>query len=172
MILDNPPLSLRPIRPGDAAAMLRLHARLSERTRYLRFFTPCRHLPAAQLRRFVNVDHHDREAYVVVAGARIVAVGRYERIAPGSPEAEVALVVEDACQGRGIGSALLEQLAEAARANGIDCFVGTVLPENRGILRMLNGHAVRRTYDGGLLELGIPLGAGRPSTAILDEASA
>jgi hypothetical protein len=83
-------LTLRPIRPDDAAALISLHGRMSENTRYLRFFTPCPRVPLTLLHRFVNVDHHSREAFVALCGTRAVAVGRYERLGPA--EAEVASV--------------------------------------------------------------------------------
>src|SRR3982751_6959719 len=104
---------------------------MSDRTRYLRYFSPYPRIPERDLERFVNVDHHDREAFVVVSGPRIMAVGRYERLGPDSPEAEVAFVVEDAHQGRGIGSVLLEHLADAARENGITGFVAGGPPHKR-----------------------------------------
>jgi GNAT superfamily N-acetyltransferase len=153
-------LILRPIRPDDAAGLVALHARLSAHTRYLRFFTPSPHLPPALLHRFVNVDHHSREAFVSLSGTRIVAVGRYERLSPS--EAEVALVVEDAFQGRGVGRALLAHLALAARTNGIERFVGTVLPENTGVMRWTSGYPVERRFADGLISLGFPLGGPRP----------
>ena len=88
------------------------------RTRYLRYFSAYpRHPRQARLYGFTNVDHHDRVAIVAELGEQIVAVGRYER-EPGTEEAEVAFVVADEHQGRGIGSVLLEHLAAAARENG------------------------------------------------------
>src|SRR5215208_5527836 len=138
LLSDGSTVHLRQISPGDAAAIVDLHSRLSERTRYLRYFSPYPRIPERDLARFVNVDHHDREAFVIVAGPRIMAVGRYERLGPDSPEAEVAFVVEDAHQGRGIGSVLLEHLAEAAQANGITRFVAEVLPQNGGMLRVFS----------------------------------
>jgi GNAT superfamily N-acetyltransferase len=146
---------MRPIRPGDACALVGLHSRMSEQTRYLRFFTPCPRVPASLLRRFVEVDHHDREAFVAIEGPLIVGVGRYERLT--STEAVVAFVVEDAFQGRGIGSELLTRLAYAARQNGIDRFVGTVLPGNPGILRWIKGYPVEHRWDDGLIQLGFRL---------------
>jgi GNAT superfamily N-acetyltransferase len=148
---------IRPIRPGDALALVALHARMSDETRYLRFFTPCPRVPATQLRRFVEVDHRDREAFVAVDGRLIVGVGRYERLT--SKDAEIAFVVEDAFQGRGIASDLLAHLILAARRNGIDRFVGTVLPGNPGILRWIRGRRVERAWEDGLIRLGIPLAA-------------
>lgn len=164
-LADGSSVELRPIQPDDAAAMLELHSRLSDRTRYLRFFTPYPRVPAGHLHRFVTVDHHDREALVVVCGPRLLAVGRYDRLAPGSPEAEVAVVVEDAYQGRGIGSVLLARLAEAARENGIRRFVGEVLWQNAGMLRMLSrlGDQVRRRYADGLVHIAVPIAQSAPS---------
>src|ERR1700757_3805204 len=127
LLADGSTVHIRQIQPQDADAIVELHSRFSERTRYLRYFSPYPRIPERDLRRFVNVDHTDREALVVSSGGRLIAVGRYERLAVGADEAEVAFVVEDAYQGRGIGSALLEHLAEAARQAGIARFLAEVL---------------------------------------------
>jgi acyl-CoA synthetase (NDP forming)/GNAT superfamily N-acetyltransferase len=159
LLSDGTAVHLRQIRPADADAIVDLHSRLSDRTRYLRYFSPYPRIPERDLARFVNVDHHDREAYVIVGGPRIMAVGRYERLGPDSPEAEVAFVVEDAHQGRGIGSVLLEHLAEAARANGVERFVAEVLPQNAGMLRVFSdfGYQVQRQYADGVVHLSFPI---------------
>src|SRR3954452_962619 len=132
---------------------------MSDRTRYLRYFSPYPRIPERDLARFVNVDHHDREAFVIVSGSRIMAGGRYERLGPDSPDAEVSLVVEDAHQGRGIGSVLLEHLADAARENGITRFVAEVLPENGGMLRVFSdfGYLIQRRYADGVVHLEFPI---------------
>jgi acyl-CoA synthetase (NDP forming)/GNAT superfamily N-acetyltransferase len=159
LLSDGSTVHLRQIRPEDAPAIVDLHSRLSERTRYLRYFSPYPRIPERDLERFVNVDHHGREAFVVVGGPRIMAVGRYERLGPGSPDAEVAFVVEDAHQGRGIGSVLLEHLADAARQNGIARFVAEVLPHNASMLRVFSdfGYQVRRRYADGVVHLSFPI---------------
>jgi acyl-CoA synthetase (NDP forming)/GNAT superfamily N-acetyltransferase len=159
LLSDGTAVHLRQIRPGDAPAIVEFHSRMSDRTRYLRYFSPYPRIPERDLERFVNVDHRDREAFVIVTGSRIMAVGRYERLGPGSPEAEVAFVVEDAHQGRGIGSVLLEYLAEAAQANGITRFVAEVLPENSGMLRVFSdfGYQVQRKYADGVVHLSFPI---------------
>ena len=113
LLSDGSTVHLRQIRPDDADGIVAMHSRFSERTRYLRYFSPYPRIPERDLRRFVNVDHHAREAFVIETGDRILAVGRYERLGPEAAEAEVAFVVEDAYQGRGIGSVLLEHLAAA-----------------------------------------------------------
>nr|WP_221378732.1 bifunctional GNAT family N-acetyltransferase/acetate--CoA ligase family protein [Actinoplanes polyasparticus] len=159
LLSDGSAVHLRQIEPSDAEAIVQFHSRMSDRTRYLRYFSPYPRIPERDLERFVNVDHHDREAFVIVSGPRIMAVGRYERLGPDSPDAEVAFVVEDAHQGRGIGSVLLEHLAEAARANGITRFVAEVLPENGGMLRVFSdfGYQVQRKYADGVVHLSFPI---------------
>jgi acyl-CoA synthetase (NDP forming)/GNAT superfamily N-acetyltransferase len=159
LLSDGSTAHLRPIRPDDAPAIVDLHSRLSDRTRYLRYFSPYPRIPERDLERFVNVDHVGREAFVIVSGPRIMAVGRYERLGPDSPDAEVAFVVEDAHQGRGIGSVLLEHLADAARANGVSRFVAEVLPQNGGMLRVFSdfGYQVQRRYEDGVVHLSFPI---------------
>ena len=115
VLSDGSTARLRPIRPEDADEIVALHSRFSERTRYLRYFSPYPRIPQRDLDRFTHVDHHDREAFVAELGGELIAVARYERLGDGSPDAEVAFVVEDAHQGRGLGPALLEYLAAAAR---------------------------------------------------------
>jgi hypothetical protein len=76
LLSDGTAAHLRQIRPADAAAIVDFHSRMSDRTRYLRYFSPYPRIPERDLERFVNVDHRDREAFVVVSGERILAVGR------------------------------------------------------------------------------------------------
>lgn len=167
LLSDGTTVGLRPIQPTDAPGIVAMHSRFSERTRYLRYFSPYPRIPERDLRRFVNVDHHDREAFVVLVGDQIVAVGRYERLGPASPEAEVAFVVEDAYQGRGIGSVLLEHLADAARRVGIPTFVAEVLPANGAMLRVFAdfGYQVQRQFADGVVHLSFPIA---PTEATLE----
>jgi acyl-CoA synthetase (NDP forming)/GNAT superfamily N-acetyltransferase len=159
LLADGTAVHLRPIEPTDADGIVAMHARFSARTRYLRYFSPYPRIPERDLYRFVNVDHHDREALVVAAGGRLLAVGRYERLSPHAPDAEVAFVVEDAQQGKGIGSVLLEHLAAAAREEGINRFVAEVLPENGAMLRVFSdaGYLVDRRYADGVVHLSFPI---------------
>ncbi|MBQ1073663.1 GNAT family N-acetyltransferase [Micromonospora sp. C31] len=159
LLSDGTTVQLRPIRPSDGPGVVAMHSRFSERTRYLRYFSPYPRIPERDLHRFVNVDHRDREAFVVLVGERIVAVGRYERLGPRAPDAEVAFVVEDAHQGRGIGSVLLEHLADAARRNDIANFVAEVLPANGAMLRVFSdfGYQVQRQFADGVVHLTFPI---------------
>lgn len=158
LLSDGSTVRIRPIEPSDADAIVAMHSRFSERTRYLRYFSPYPRIPPRDLERFVNVDHRDREAYVVVWGASLIAVGRYERLGPQAPDAEVAFVVADEHQGRGIGSVLLEHLAAAAERAGISRFVAEVLPENGAMLRVFAdaGYQVNRSYADGVVHLTFP----------------
>ncbi|MDQ7906487.1 GNAT family N-acetyltransferase [Phytohabitans sp. ZYX-F-186] len=159
LLSDGTTVHLRRIRPEDAAGIVAMHSRFSERTRYLRYFSPYPRIPERDLKRFVNVDHDAREAFVIETGDRILAVGRYERLGPEAPDAEVAFVVEDAYQGRGIGSVLLEHLAAAARDAGISRFVAEVLPENSPMLRVFAdaGYLIQRQYADGVVHLAFPI---------------
>ncbi|NJC63973.1 GNAT family N-acetyltransferase [Planosporangium flavigriseum] len=147
------------MQPEDAPAVVALHSRFSERTRYLRYFSPYPRIPARDLERFVNVDHHDREAFVVELGDELIAIGRYDRLGAGAADAEVAFVVEDAHQGRGLGSVLLEHLAAAAREEEITRFVAEVLPTNSTMLRVFAdaGYSVEREYADGVVHLTFPI---------------
>jgi acyl-CoA synthetase (NDP forming)/GNAT superfamily N-acetyltransferase len=164
LLSDGSAVQIRQIRPEDADAIVAMHARFSERTRYLRYFSPYPRIPARDLDRFVKVDHRDREAIVVLHGradgsTEIVAVGRYERLGPQAPDAEVAFVVEDAFQGRGVGSVLLEHLAAVAEPAGITRFVAEVLPQNSAMLRVFAdaGYQVTREYADGVVHLTFPI---------------
>jgi acyl-CoA synthetase (NDP forming)/RimJ/RimL family protein N-acetyltransferase len=151
---DGGTVHLRPIRPSDADALVRFHAGLSQRTRYLRYFSAYPRIPDRDLLRFTNVDHHDRVAFVAELAGEIIAVGRYERQA-GTDQAEVAFVVADRHQGRGIGSVLLEHLAAAAREVGVRRFQAIVLAENVGMIRVFRdaGYETTRHVEYGEVTL-------------------
>ena len=136
VVKDGRTVHIRPIRPDDLDAMMDTWRRLSPETIRMRFFGP-RGMNERQMRYFTEVDYTNRFALVAETGGRIVGVGRFDRL-PKSPEAaEFALLVEDAAQGRGIGTALLRALVEPAEELGIRHFVGEVLSENRRMLSVL-----------------------------------
>jgi acyl-CoA synthetase (NDP forming)/GNAT superfamily N-acetyltransferase len=158
VLADGGTVHLRPITPDDADRLVAFHSRLSERTRYFRYFGAYPRIPARDLHRFVTVDHHDRVAFVTMLGDEIIAVGRYERLSDGdipTDQAEVAFVVQDEHQGRGIGSILLEHLAAAAQESGLNRFVAEVLGENRQMVRVFRdaGYEISRVLEDGVLHL-------------------
>jgi GNAT superfamily N-acetyltransferase len=129
---------LRPIRPTDDGHLTDFHERLSPQSVYRRFFFVHPRLTAAEIDRFTHVDYRDRLALIVEHGGQLIAVGRYERIA-GTTEAEVAFVVDDRYQHRGIATILLEELADSAWKHGIETFVAQTLIENRDMLDVFAG---------------------------------
>lgn len=151
VLRDGGTAHLRPITPDDAAALSRMHESQSPESVYLRFFAPLPRLPKRDLDRFVNVDHHDRVALLMLVGDDIIGVGRFDKISDSS--AEVAFNIADAHQGRGIGSILLEHLAAAAREMGIRRFTAEVLPQNRTMLQVFQaaGYEVSRGFDDGVV---------------------
>ena len=159
VLADGGVVHVRSVEPSDGPALIGLHARSSLRSRYMRFFSSYPQIPARDLFRFANVDHRDREAIVVVVPPHVIAVGRYERLAPDSAEAEIAFLVEDAYQGRGIAPVLLERLVAAAREAGIARFVAEVLPGNYAMLRVFTeaGYAVQSRFGDGLVHVAFPL---------------
>ena len=170
---DGGIVHLRPIVPSDADALLRFHASLSERTRYLRYFGPYPHVSARDLERFSVVNHRDRVAFICLLGGEVIAVGRYEGIPgpDGSVEsAEVAFVARDSHQGRGLGSILLEHLAAAARENGLRRFEAEVLVENRAMVRVFRdaGYQVSRAFADGVLHLEFDIDPTERSLAVRD----
>src|SRR5687768_14915885 len=144
--------------------------RSSEQTRYYRFFGPMKRLSDKDLHRFTHVDHDNRVAFVILLGDQLVAVGRYDRY-PDTDDAEVAFLVEDAHQRRGLGSVLLEHLAAAARERGITTFVAEVLAQNSKMVRVFQdaGYKAERSYEDGVVHLTFPIAQTEDALAVAHE---
>lgn len=157
LLLDGGPARLRPIRPDDAELLVEFYSRVSPESKYLRFFAPYPSLSERDVYRFTHVDHVDRVAFVMTVGEQLIAVGRYDRLA-GS-EAEVAFLVEDVHQGRGLAQLLLEHLAQAGRERGISRFIAEVLPDNGRMIQTFRdaGYHVEGGYDDGVMRLVFPI---------------
>jgi GNAT superfamily N-acetyltransferase len=154
VLVDDILLTVRPISPEDAGALQAFHAHLSSQTIYLRYFYPHHILSASEIEHLTRVDGVDRLALVVEHDGQLVAVGRYDRLAE-SGEAEVAFVVADEFQHHGIGTFLLQRLADAARSVGIVCLTAEVLAENHTMLDVFfgSGFPIDSTHDCGVVEL-------------------
>ena len=148
-----PDFVVRPIAPTDAAELIRAHDALSDETRRLRFFSPHPKLTEVEAAHFTNLDHVDREAFIVLVHDQIIAVGRYDRIAPDA--AEVAFVVGDDWQSHGIATMLLDRLAERALEVGITRFEADTFGENQAMLAVFRHWAPERkvTIDSGILHV-------------------
>ncbi len=149
---------LRPIRSDDGPWLVDFHDHLSDRSCYLRFFSLHPHLTAKEVERFTKVDYEDRLALVAELDDRLIGVGRYDR-RPGSDVAEVAFVVADDYQHRGVASLLLDELVSAARDRHVGAFVAETLHENRTMLDVFfhSGFDVKSHYDYGEVSLSFRL---------------
>jgi RimJ/RimL family protein N-acetyltransferase len=154
---DATRLRVRPIRADDAPRLVALYDHLSGDTRYQRFFSTMRRLPPDWARFLAEVDYERRFALVAEAPGEpdtLTAVARYEPAGePGT--VEVAFVVQDGWQGRGLGTVLFADLLRAAEANGIRRFRAWVLAENRRMLRLIArlGDIEQRAFESGVVEL-------------------
>jgi RimJ/RimL family protein N-acetyltransferase len=140
---DGTRVRIRPIRPDDEPRLADGYSRLSASSAYRRFFAARRQLPAEWFHYFANVDYRRRLALIAEHERRgetpLVGVARYE---PTSEDdcAEVAFVIGDAWQGRGLGRVLLEAILAAAELHGIHRFQADVLADNRPMLALLAHH--------------------------------
>ena len=156
---DGTVVDIVAMRPSDAARLVRFHHTLSRATTYMRFFSFHPELSTDELYRFTHVDHRDREAVVAVAEGEIVGVARFDRV-DDSTDAEVAFVVADSWQGRGLGTRLFEHLTRRARDVGIDRFVADTLAHNRPMLAVFHhaGLPVTDHLEAGVAHVVIDLG--------------
>lgn len=151
------PVRLRPIRPDDDAGLVALFGRLSARTIYHRFFTVRRSLPPAWVHLLTHVDYQRRMAIVAeretADGRTLIGVARYD-VTAAEDTAEIALVVEDAWQGLGLGTILLHEIMRAGEARGLRVFRLDVLSENRRMLHLIarETEIVSRTTSQGVTE--------------------
>ena len=154
---DGTRVRMRPIRADDAPRLVALYERLSQDTRYHRFFSAMRRLPPDWARFLAGVDHVTRLALVVESPGEpdaLIAVARYEPAGePGT--VEVAFVVQDDWQNRGLGTVLFRELLDAAAANGIRRFRAWVLADNRRMLDLIArlGDVTRRSLAQGVVDL-------------------
>ena len=161
---DGSAVLIRPVRPADDGLLADGFARLSDRSRRMRFLGSKEALSAAELRYFTDVDHRDHEALGALDHARGggVGVARYVRDGDDPRTATIAVTVIDDWQGRGLGTELLARLSERARQEGIGRFTAAVSADNAamaGLLRNFGGDLVRREF--GTLEYEVELGRAR-----------
>jgi GNAT superfamily N-acetyltransferase len=141
----------------DCERLRRFFHRLSPEARYHRFLAPVVSPDQLQSRRLFELDHRDREAVTALVGDEIIGVARYARVHGQS--AEIAVVVEDAWQRRGIGSSIVRRLEEHACASGMSWFTGLMHADNRPAILFLRSlfPSARFHLDAGLLAVDIAL---------------
>jgi GNAT superfamily N-acetyltransferase len=159
---------MRQVQSADAALVADGFARLSPRSRQMRFLTRKKQLSAAELRYLTDVDHHDHEALVALnpADGRGVGIARYIRHTGDPRAAEIAVTIVDDWQGRGLGTELVTRLSGRARCAGISRFTALVAEDNMAVARMLSNTSARiASRSPGAVEYEITLLPPRRSTA-------
>lgn len=141
LLEDGTQVNFRSIRPTDEPHMRDLIHNLSQETIYYRFMSHQQRFTARQIRDFVYIDHRRDVAVVAtlpdVQGEQIIAVGTYY-LNEDTNKAEVAFVVRDAWQGKGLGTFIFRHLIQIARRNGIAGFTAEVLRENERMQNVFN----------------------------------
>ncbi|KPK23671.1 MAG: hypothetical protein AMJ70_02895 [Dehalococcoidia bacterium SG8_51_3] len=166
LLKDGSRILLRPIRQDDVERWLSFFQRQSEQTKYLRFQRDPGEMGPEDALRFCTVDYKNTFALVgeVQREKRkeIIAIGRYYRL-PNKRSARVAFAIEDAYHGKGIGTRLIEWLANAARDNGITAFEGDVLAENERMMAVLRdyGFHIDSELKGGVYHVTITIARSR-----------
>ncbi len=149
---------LRLLERADERLIRRFYYRLSPDTIYRRFLAPV--VPPADtlVRRLTDVDHCRKEALVALDARGIAGIARYAA-SPNGSDYDVAVVVADDWQGRGLGRMLIRRLAHIARRRGISRFHATMLGDNRRAQALVLGLAPTATmrFSGGVIEAEIPL---------------
>jgi acyl-CoA hydrolase/RimJ/RimL family protein N-acetyltransferase len=148
-------LLLRPVKISDEEALQELFYRLSDDSTYQRFMTMKREHSHQEMLQLVDLDYGANAAIVAVAESdgrdEIVGLTRYD-LDPATNLAEIAFVVKDDWQGRGVGTALMRRIAELGRARGLAGFTAEVLAQNRAMLGILqeSGLTLESTLDRGV----------------------
>ena len=138
---DGGEIFVRPIRPEDESMIKDMFYNFSEKTVYLRYHAALKSMPHNRLQVFCNVDYDSEMALIACVGKAghedIIGVGRY-MTDPVQDTAELAFVVADAHQRRGLGSYLFNELIRIGREKGIQKFNAEVLPQNSGMLKIFH----------------------------------
>jgi RimJ/RimL family protein N-acetyltransferase len=164
---DGTRVTIRAVRPDDRSRFQEAFQSLEKETIYTRFFSPRNDLSDAELDHAVDVDFMHEVALIVTTltarGETVIAGGRYiVNQAPNAQRsAELAFIVEEDYQGRGIASRLLANLAELARSQSIFRFEADVLSQNSPMLAVFKrcGFPMRQERDGGVIHLSLALAA-------------
>ncbi|MDU0302040.1 GNAT family N-acetyltransferase [Streptomyces sp. PAL114] len=163
VLRDGGTARIRPITADDAERLVSFYEQVSDESKYYRFFAPYPRLSAKDVHRFTHHDFVDRVGLAATIGGEFIATVRYDRIGAGgrpasgaeADEAEVAFLVQDAHQGRGVASALLEHIAAVARERGIRRFAAEVLPANTKMIKVFTdaGYTQKRSFEDGVVRL-------------------
>ncbi|MEU9233201.1 bifunctional acetate--CoA ligase family protein/GNAT family N-acetyltransferase [Streptomyces subrutilus] len=175
VLRDGGTARIRPITPDDAGRLVSFYEQVSDESKYYRFFAPYPRLSDRDVHRFTHHDYVDRVGLAATIGGEFIGTVRYDRIgadgrAASGPadEAEVAFLVQDAHQGRGVASALLEHIGAVARERGIRRFAAEVLPANTKMIKVFTdvGYQQKRSFEDGSVHLTLDLEPTAESLAV------
>ena len=153
VLRDGTEIFFRPVKPTDEPAMSEMLYSLSKESVRTRYFTYSMAFPHKAVQKLTNIDYRNDLAIVGVvpspAGEEIVAIAQYY-LAPNTQAAEVAFLVQDEWQAKGMGTFLLKYIAKIAKQRGVQIFYATVLPINRPMLNIFHnsGYKVNTEFDG------------------------
>ncbi|MFI9029246.1 GNAT family N-acetyltransferase [Streptomyces sp. NPDC053560] len=177
VLRDGGTARIRPITPDDAERLTSFYEQVSDESKYYRFFAPYPRLSDRDVHRFTHHDYVDRVGLAAFVGGEMIATVRYDRInadgrpatGPDADQAEVAFLVQDAHQGRGVASALMEHIAAVARERGIRRFAAEVLPANTKMIKVFTdaGYTQKRTFEDGVVRLEFDLEPTEQSVAVM-----
>jgi GNAT superfamily N-acetyltransferase len=146
-------MMVRPLRLSDAEPLRDMLYRLSDESTYQRFFEFKKSHPREEIEELVDSAHQENVALVATTldAGEVVGMARYD-LDPATQLADVAFVVADAWQKKGIGTALMRRIVEIARARGVAGFTADVLPTNELMLAVFNESGLEMSTE---LEAGI-----------------
>jgi acyl-CoA hydrolase/GNAT superfamily N-acetyltransferase len=161
---DGTEISVRPVKPTDEGALSEMLYSLSVDSVKSRFFTSTKTFPHKDVQHLTNIDYEQNLAIVgsvpgTAGEEQIVAIGQYF-LDPKTQAAEVAFIVQDVWQLKGMGSILMKHLANIAKQRGVKRFTAKVLPQNKPMLAIFqnSGYAVRTDFDGESYSVVLELG--------------
>jgi acyl-CoA synthetase (NDP forming)/GNAT superfamily N-acetyltransferase len=166
VLADGGTAHVRPVRPEDETGIAAFHQRLSPESIQMRFFSTMPVLKPHLMRRFTHVDYETSIVLLALLGDRIIAIAMYHERREAPDEVDAAFVVEDAHQGRGIGTLMLEHLLEIAREQGYRWVTADTLPQNKKMLHVFrdSGLEAEKRREHGIVHLRFPIPA-EPATA-------
>lgn len=139
ILADGTDVTIRPIRPEDAAIEAEFVESLSPEARFFRFLYGVKELTPLMLARFTQIDYDREMAFIAVVDAggteKEIGVARYVRN-PDGASCDFAIVVADAWQGKGVAHHLMLALLDNARSKGLESVEGDVLGKNQEMLHL------------------------------------
>ena len=147
LLRDGSEVRMRPTGPSDDPLVAALHARCSPEARRSRFLTPTPRLASGQLAELLHGESGAGQAVVAVTvdGGSAVGLANLDRVHPD--RARIAVLVENAWQGRGLGTALLRRVADLATEQGVVELTGVARPDDLGVTRLLRRAGLRPSAE-------------------------